>query len=602
MTRFQFKPESGKKQKRADQRVKDREESSRDDRFPNERYDADGRPGRAHGANKTGKAGKSGKTMRGLGVRSSGRSSGHSSGHDARRDEALAGAAGAARDAFSALIRQTAGDLGLGPKLDPEPAPLALLDYKTELDLKNASIRAWWTQHAIPDKPGLVIPSPLPRHYRSTSKRRLIRKGETWRWDFFLERLGGTAKAGIDALEPAAHEAVYKFALEKLNEEPYRALANSINFLIVRGDAEQMVIFNVFRLNADVIRKAKLLGEHLSKISGAKVVAAHVFYDKTRSDYYIEARVSEGPFRLKTLFGPEFLPITVEGRRFLLHPTGFFQVNTSILPRVIAEVTNALKPRPDDRLIDLYCGCGLFTLPVAASCAEAYGVEGSPVSIEAALKAAGAASRRNTRFTAARMDAKSLPRVLPPADGRPEILLLDPPRQGTAPGVIPLLAARAPRRVAYLFCDMNVMPSEISKWRKQGYMVAKAMPFDMFPGTNNLEMLVVLIPDKFGLLGRKKPKVEAVDEEEAANAERKGRASSLPAKSGYVPKNKVGAGKDKSARQDQSHSESRPQKPFKPRAQGGKPHGMRQAPSGAASPFSGSTGMRRPGKKPKPKR
>ena len=83
------------------------------------------------------------------------------------------------RDEFSALIRETAHELGLSEKLDPEPAPLALLDYKAELDLKNASLRAWWNHHAIPDKPGLVVGSPLPRHYRSTSKRRLIRKGET---------------------------------------------------------------------------------------------------------------------------------------------------------------------------------------------------------------------------------------------------------------------------------------------------------------------------------------------------------------------------------------------------------------------------------------
>lgn len=523
MTRFQFKPESAKKQKRAEKRVKEYEASSRDDRFPNERYDAEGRLSR------TAKPGKAGKNGAGGSRAIPGR---------AGRGPAAAAATPRVRDEFSALIRETAHELGLSEKLDPEPAPLALLDYKAELDLKNASLRAWWNHHAIPDKPGLVVGSPLPRHYRSTSKRRLIRKGETWRWDFFLERLGGTAKAGIDALELASHEAIYKFALDKLNEEPYRALANSLNFLIVRGDAQQMVIFNVFRLNADVIRKAKLLGEHLSKITGAKVVAAHVFYDKTRSDYYIEARVSEGPFRLKTLFGPEFLPMTVDGRRFLLHPTGFFQVNTSILPRVIAEVHNALKPQPTDRLLDLYCGCGLFTLPVAADCAEAYGIEGSPVSIEAARKAAGAASLRNARFTSGRIDAKSLLKLLPPVDGRPEVLLLDPPRQGTAPGVIPLLAERKPRRVAYLFCDMNVMPSEINKWRKQGYMVAKAIPFDMFPGTNNLELLVVLIPDKFGLLGRKKPKVDPVDEEESEAPARAPRKRPAPKKSGYTPKNK----------------------------------------------------------------
>src|SRR5690606_20780751 len=122
---------------------------------------------------------------------------------------------------------------------------------------------------------------------------------------------------------------------------------------------------------------------------------------------------SEGAFRVKRLFGPEFLPVMVENRRYLLHPTGFFQVNPSILPRVMAEVQSALKPRKTDRLLDLYCGAGLFTLPAAEACAQAIGIEGSPVSIEAAQRAAAAARLRNVRFVAGRIDAKSLTRLLP---------------------------------------------------------------------------------------------------------------------------------------------------------------------------------------------
>jgi tRNA/tmRNA/rRNA uracil-C5-methylase (TrmA/RlmC/RlmD family) len=478
----------------------------------------------------------------------------------AYREAAPTGYGKSAND-FSALMRDTARGMGLSDRLDPEPAPLALLDYKTELEVKNAAIRAWWKQHEIPDKPSLVVPSPLHRHYRSTSKRRPVRQGDRWRWDFFLERLGGVAKAGIDTLEPASHEAVYKFALEKLNEDAYRGLANSLNFLIVRGGEELMVVFNVFRLGPEVVRKAKMLAEHLAKIPGTKVVAAHIFFDKTRSDYYIEAKVSEGAFRLKRLFGPEFLPINVEGRRFLLHPTGFFQVNISILPRVIGEVGNALKPQPDDRLIDLYCGCGLFTLPVAAACAEAFGIEGSPVSIEAAKKIA----LRNTRFTASRIDSKTLQKLLPPPDGRPEILLLDPPRQGTAAGVIPMLAERKPRRVAYLFCDMNTLPEEVKKWRKQGYMIAKALPFDMFPGTYNLEMLVVLIPDKYGILNRKKIKVDAVDEPANETRREAPKAAGKAAGNGAAKVAGKGAGKGpyrgKKAEGEQRTSRKAPGRP-----------------------------------------
>jgi tRNA/tmRNA/rRNA uracil-C5-methylase (TrmA/RlmC/RlmD family) len=541
MTRFQFKPDSNRKQKRTDQRAAEQQE--REDKRKTGSRGGAPQPanGRARPARGGGRPGAKGKMRDEAHVDKRGMQGG--------RVEADPQPA---KDGFASHLRQTARDMGLFEKLDPEPAPLALLDYETELELKTAAIRSWWTLHALPDKPTRVVASPLPRHYRSTSKRRLIWKGSGWKWDFFLERLGGIARSndggGIGSLEPAAHEAVYKRALEKLNEDSYKPLATSLNFLIVRGHPDLMVIFNVFRLNADVVRKAGLLAEHLAKVETGKdgrVVAAHIFFDKTRSDYYLEARVSEGAFRIKRLFGPEFLPVTVDNRRFLLHPTGFFQVNPSILPRVMAEVQNALKPRKDDRLLDLYCGCGLFTLPAAEACATAHGIEGSPVSIEAAQRAAGAAHIRNARFTAGRIDAKSLARLLPAADETPEILLLDPPRQGTTPGVLPLLAARKPRRVAYLFCDMNTMPAEISRWRKLGYMVAKAVPFDMFPGTNNLEMLVVLLPDKYGILNRKKPKVDPVDEEESAvhssrftvnTGKKRPGGSSKP---GYVPKNKA---------------------------------------------------------------
>ncbi len=406
---------------------------------------------------------------------------------------------------FSSVLRDVAQEMGLREKLDAEPAPLAKLDYETELKLKSAAIRKFWTLHNLPDKPSLVIPSPKPRHYRSTSKRRIIRKGARWEWDFFLERMGA-GKSDHEILEPLAHEAIYKQALEKLNEAPYRGLANSLNFLIVRGHPDLMVIFNVFRLNAEVVRKARMLVEHLANREGSGVKAAYLFYDASRSTYYIEAQVSPGPFRVKQLLGSEYLPVTVEGRRYFLHPTGFFQVNPSILPRVIEEVQNALKPLKGDRFLDLYCGCGLFTFPIAEGCHQTVGVEMSPVSIEAARKSQAAGKIHNIHFVAGKIEPSRLPKLIPPTDGRPEIMLLDPARQGTAPGLIHALAERKPRRVAHLFCDMDVMPAEIGKWRKQGYMVAKVLPFDMFPGTDNLEVLVVLLPDKFGLLNRKKPK------------------------------------------------------------------------------------------------
>lgn len=418
---------------------------------------------------------------------------------------------------FASVLRETAREMGLLSEFRPEPSPLAGLEYKQELELKNAALRRFWATHQIPDKPNLVLPSPSPRHYRSTSKRRLIFKGGRWNWDFFSDRPAEEAltrkKAEEDwSLEPEAHQAVYRKALDKLREAPYQGLAHSLNFLIVRGGEQLMVLFNVHKMSAEVVRKAKMLAEHIMAEEGAKVVSAHLFFDPSKSSYYLEAKGPVHSQRLKRLVGPEFLPIDVAGRRYFLHPLGFFQVNLGILPRVIDEVQRALKPGKGDRLLDLFCGCGLFTLPVGADCKDALGVEFSPVAIDAAQLATGHAKARNLRFRAGKLEVARLHKLIPEPDGTPELLLLDPPAQGTSAGLIRALAERKPQRVAHLFCGMDALPTEINTWRKQGYMVAKAIPFDMFPGTDNLEVLIVLIPDKYGILNRKKVKVDPVDE------------------------------------------------------------------------------------------
>ena len=104
MTRFQFKPDSGKKQKRADKRVKDRAESSHDDRFPNERYDTEGRPEQGQ---------KRGKTVRGVGKTSGRAARGPSK--SGPRTSAPQSAVRTTRDEFSALLHAWHDTLGDRP-------------------------------------------------------------------------------------------------------------------------------------------------------------------------------------------------------------------------------------------------------------------------------------------------------------------------------------------------------------------------------------------------------------------------------------------------------------------------------------------------------
>jgi tRNA/tmRNA/rRNA uracil-C5-methylase (TrmA/RlmC/RlmD family) len=401
------------------------------------------------------------------------------------------------------------------------PEPLSRLDYALELDLKNKALQEFWTARGLPDKPNRILPSPKPRGYRTTTKRRVVILKGRFELTFLTESsAAANPRASAESLvEPQEHKLIYAFILAKLNTPAYASLAHALNYLIIRGDYTRFtVLFNVHRLSADVVRKAKLLGEHL-KAADPKTVSAFMFFDASRSDYYFEAQTSEGPWKLKKIFGPDDLHLKVLDRNYAFHPTAFCQVNASILPAFLEKADQLLKPKPEYRLLDLYSGFGFFTLHLGRAYGEALGVDLGSGSIESAQKMAAADPDSHCRFKSGRIQVKNLEKLLPPATAdKPEALLLDPPRQGTEPGVIRALAARNPARILHIFCDLDTLPKEVNQWRKSGFMVSKVVPLDMFPGTDNLEVMVLFIPDRYGILNRidksKTELTEKGDEEE----------------------------------------------------------------------------------------
>ncbi|MDB5048632.1 MAG: tRNA (uracil-5-)-methyltransferase family protein [Fibrobacteres bacterium] len=405
-------------------------------------------------------------------------------------------------DLLMQLARRAAPDLVQGFN---HPEPLSRLDYALELDLKNKALQEFWTARGLPDKPNRILPSPKPRGYRTTTKRRVINLKGRFELTFMTaSSAAANPRASAESLvEPPEHKTIYSFILSKLNTAAYASLAHALNYLIIRGDYTRFtVLFNVHRLNADVVRKAKLLGDHLKEMD-PKTVSAFMFFDATRSDYYFEAQSSEGPWKLKKIFGPDDLHLKILDRTYAFNPTAFCQVNASILPAFLEKADQLLKPKPEYRLLDLYSGFGFFTLHLGRGYGEALGVDLGSASIESAQKMAAADPASHCKFKSGRIQVKSLEKLLPPATAdKPEALLLDPPRQGTEPGVIRALASRNPARVLHIFCDLDTLPKEVNQWRKCGFMVSKVIPLDMFPGTDNLEVMVLFIPDRYGILNR----------------------------------------------------------------------------------------------------
>ncbi len=358
---------------------------------------------------------------------------------------------------------------------------LAPLSYKDELKVKNEAIKEFWEVNRLPRGPQPVVASPMPRNYRTTSKRRIEMNPGDLRFNAY-----------DSILEPEEHNAIYRLLFEKLITPAYKPLAYALNWIIIRGTYKyRVVIFNVKKMDANIVRKLKQISEVL-KQSPFHVTAAHAYLDTTESDYYLESKRPTDGLGFKQLFGPRELSLDLGHFRLKYPVTGFSQINESQIHNLIKAAGRLLGLEAGDKFLDLYCGYGLFSFALGEAAKSVLGVEWEGPSIESA-KASAKFLKKNYRFIAGKIDEQfvqmRLPRAIP---GEPERILLDPPRKGCEPGVIRALAMRKPVRVCHVFCGTDEIPDSLKEWERYGYRVKEVLPLDLFPGTPHLETIVAL--------------------------------------------------------------------------------------------------------------
>jgi tRNA/tmRNA/rRNA uracil-C5-methylase (TrmA/RlmC/RlmD family) len=376
-----------------------------------------------------------------------------------------------------------------------QSSPLAHLDYPAELRNKNQALSLFWKHFRLPGKPESIIASPRPRHYRTTSKRKTTLKGNTLYLLFNDRALRFQHKPFVESpLEPPEHSRIYTFLQQKISEAPFKLVAVHLNYLIIRGSyKERAVIFNVDTLNGPLVRKLKMLANHLQKLP-EPVASAYIYTDPSCSDYYLEEWQTTDIMQFKKLFGKVDLVVSHHGGRYCYHPTSFSQVNEAMVPVMLDMARALLEPHPDETLLDLYCGYGLFSHFLASGYKQVVGVDSEGPSIQAAIsnKKFHPASRKG-RFLARRITPGSVEKIPLPDDFGVETILLDPPRQGPREGVIAALSRREPQKVLHIHCGVDQIPDSLRQWKQQGYMVQRIVPLDMFPGTASLEVLILLM-------------------------------------------------------------------------------------------------------------
>ena len=174
-------------------------------------------------------------------------------------------------------------------------------------------------------------------------------------------------------------------------------------------------------------------------------------------------------------------------------PGDFTQVNTDINRKMIDGALQLLDLQPADRVLDLFCGIGNFTLPIARHAAQVVGVEGDAGLVARARANAGRNAIANAEFFTADLYAEL--QAEPWTNRRYDKALLDPPRSG-ALQVLPLLAKLGVRRIVYVSCYPGTLARDAGELvHRFGYRLRSAGVMDMFPHTSHVESIALFERD-----------------------------------------------------------------------------------------------------------
>lgn len=256
---------------------------------------------------------------------------------------------------------------------------------------------------------------------------------------------------------------------------PLKALAESLS---VRARLPQIEVAVADNATALVFR-------HLEPLTDEDRAHLREFAEHHRVHVWLQPRGPESAHPFHPAQSELFYELPEFAVRLHFRPTDFTQVNHAVNRLLVGRAIELLDPRPGERIADLFCGLGNFSLPIARRGAEVIGFEGSRELVERA-RANAAANGLVAQFEVMDLFAPNLGPY-----GRFDKLLIDPPRQG-AIEVVKALGAPRPQRIVYVSCDPATLARDAGVLVHTGsYRLMAAGVVNMFPHTAHVESIAL---------------------------------------------------------------------------------------------------------------
>ena len=378
------------------------------------------------------------------------------------------------------------------------------MTYEAQLQFKQKSVTDALSRLAkleIEDKMLPILPSPEDRYYRNKleftfSDKRWLTDGEN-RSDepADMNALGFHIPGRFDKILDIDHCYLQADPSNKLrNAIRTYAKANGLSFynlkhhegalrnLIIRTSTTgELMVIVVFAYTTE------------EEINGLMSFVAKEFAEITSLLYIINQKKNDTIFDQDVLVwhGPEYIHEEMEGIRFRIGPKSFYQTN-SVQALHLYEVTRDFAGFKGDELVyDLYTGAGTIANFIARGVREVVGVEYVPSAIEDAKVNSGINNIGNTKFYAG--DMKDVLNAEFVAEhGKPDVIITDPPRAGMHPDVVARLMEIEAPKIVYVSCNPATQARDLLVL-KEKYDVEKIMPVDMFPHTQHVENVALLV-------------------------------------------------------------------------------------------------------------
>jgi 23S rRNA (uracil1939-C5)-methyltransferase len=188
--------------------------------------------------------------------------------------------------------------------------------------------------------------------------------------------------------------------------------------------------------------------------------------------------------------GSAYLEEELAGLRLRISPDAFFQTNTEMAERLYGAAAELAGLTGRERVLDLFCGIGTIALVLALDAGEVWGIEIVEEAVADAIENARLNGVDNARFFAG--DVRLAMRPLLEQSGKPDVVVVDPPRAGLSQKVVRRVLEAEAARIVYVSCNPTTLAPNARQMADAGYELKTVRPVDMFPQTPHIECVALL--------------------------------------------------------------------------------------------------------------